>query len=240
MVRGLGHDRRGERLRAVKLRDVGLGDLRLLVVLREDFAAVLRAVVGALVVQLGRVVRHREIDLQDFSVGDLLRVERDLHRLGVAGARRAHGVVVGVLLGAAGIAGHGLGDALGVLEHRLHAPEAAAGDHRGLQSFGGRCVDLRRLDLHGVFRMRLHQRQRRDQGQRREARSDQSGDAHVSISLKWLHAMYGPRAVSHTHVFTRLREGGVTARRPRSPRSGTAPAPAGRSSAACWAGRRRP
>ncbi len=57
-------------------------------------------------------------------------------------------VVARVLLVAAGIAGHRFGDALGVLVHRLDAPEAAAGDHRGLQALGRGGVHRRRVDLH--------------------------------------------------------------------------------------------
>ena len=53
---------------------------------------------------------------------------------GAAGAD--HLVMRGILL-AAGIAGHRLRDALGVLIDRLHAPEAAAGQHRRLQSAAG-------------------------------------------------------------------------------------------------------
>ena len=51
---------------------------------------------------------------------------------------RADALVVGVLLRAAGIAGDGVGDALDVLEHGLHAPEAAAGEHGGLEPRGRR------------------------------------------------------------------------------------------------------
>ena len=54
--------------------------------------------VRPLAVELGRVVRDREVDLQDLAVGDDARIERHLHRLGVAGGAAADRVVVRVLL----------------------------------------------------------------------------------------------------------------------------------------------
>ena len=83
-------------------------------------------------------MRHGKIDLQNLAVGDLLRIERHLHRLGVPGALGADHLVVRGFLGAAGIARDRAGDALGVLKHRLHAPEAAAGENDGLRRGAGR------------------------------------------------------------------------------------------------------
>ena len=71
-------DRRVERLRGGELGDIGFGDALLLVALGEDFGTILRARVRALVIELGRVVRDREIDLQDRSIADDMRIERDL------------------------------------------------------------------------------------------------------------------------------------------------------------------
>ena len=45
---------------------------------------------------------------------------------------------------AAGIAGYGVGDAVDVLEHALHAPEAAAGEDGGLGRRSPRFVERRR------------------------------------------------------------------------------------------------
>ncbi len=104
----------------------------------------MRARVGSLVVQLGRVMRHREINLQDGAVGNLLRIERHLHRLGVAGAAGADHLIMRRLFVAAGIAGDGRGHPLGMLKHRLHAPKAAACQHHGLHT-GAR----RRWRIHG-------------------------------------------------------------------------------------------
>ena len=127
-------------MRRVELRDVVLRDLRLLCALRKNLRAILRAAVRALTVELRRVVRDREIDLQDLAVGHLMRVEGHLHAFGVAGAARAHGFIVGVLCVAAGIAGHREGDALDVLVDGLDAPEASAGKNRRFRSraFRGR------------------------------------------------------------------------------------------------------
>ena len=80
-----GDDRRAERVGRIELRDIGLRHPRLFVVHGEDRRAVLRALVRALPVELGRIMRDREIDLQDAAVGDLARIEGDLDRFRVAG-----------------------------------------------------------------------------------------------------------------------------------------------------------
>src|SRR5262245_30531967 len=129
---GLGHDRAPESLRRIELRDVILCDFRLCIALRENLRAILRSGVRALAVELRRVVRDREEDLQDLAVGHLLRIESHLHGFGVAGAARADGLVNGILLRATGIARHRVLHALHVLVHGLDAPEAAAREHCGL------------------------------------------------------------------------------------------------------------
>src|ERR1700682_1569480 len=78
-VPDLRHDRLLVDFCGVELRDIGLSNLLLLVGSGEDRRAILRAAVRALPVQLRRVVRHREEDLQDLAVADLLRVVFDLH-----------------------------------------------------------------------------------------------------------------------------------------------------------------
>ena len=57
-----------------------------------------------------------------------MRIERDLDRFRVPGPPRADLLVAGGPLVAAGVAGHRFRHALHVLEHRLNAPKAAAGD----------------------------------------------------------------------------------------------------------------
>ena len=140
----------------IELRDIILRNFLLCLALRENFRAILRAGVGALAVELRRVVRDREIDLQDLAVGNLLRVEGHLNGFGVAGAARADGLVIGVLLRAAGIAGDRVLHALRVLEDRLDAPEASAREHRGFESGALRGRFRRgRRDGHGGFGMVL-------------------------------------------------------------------------------------
>src|SRR6266498_3521150 len=75
---------------SVELRDIRLGDALLLRTRREDRRAVLRADVRPLVIALGRVMGHREEELEEFSVGNHPRIERDLDGLGMAGIASAH------------------------------------------------------------------------------------------------------------------------------------------------------
>ena len=149
--RDLGYYRHRERMRLCQLRDIGFGDALLVGVGREDRAAVLRAFVGALIVELRRV-HHREIDAQDLAERNLLRIEDDADRFRIAGRSRAHLFIAAFRIGAAGEAGHDLRHALHMLEHALHAPETAAGENRGLgrefrrRAVGdGRGQGLRRL-----------------------------------------------------------------------------------------------
>ena len=79
----LGDDRFGKDVCRVQLRDISLGDAFLLVVGIENLGAVLRAHVGTLIVEFGRVVRDREIYLQNFAERNLPRIERHLHRFGI-------------------------------------------------------------------------------------------------------------------------------------------------------------
>ena len=71
-----------------------LGDLPLLGGGHEDRRAVLRADVVPLAVARGRVVHAEEPLLEQVGVRQLLRIEHDAHRLGVAGRARVH-VLVG-------------------------------------------------------------------------------------------------------------------------------------------------
>src|SRR3984957_6695431 len=67
----LGHDRLVVDLGGVELRDVGVRDLFLLVICREDRRAILRTAVRSLAIQLRRIVRDGKEDLQDLAVADL-------------------------------------------------------------------------------------------------------------------------------------------------------------------------
>ena len=87
----------------------------------------------------------------------LFRVVGDLHGFGVAGAARADHLVAGGRFVAACVARYGVEDALGVLEHGLHAPEAAAGEHGcgaarlGACLCGGRYIYGRGGQFDGFF-----------------------------------------------------------------------------------------
>ena len=62
----------------------GLGDAALLGVGRKDRRPVLRPDIGPLSIKLRRVVRHREMDLQDRAVAHHGGIERDLDDFGMA------------------------------------------------------------------------------------------------------------------------------------------------------------
>src|SRR4051794_2904872 len=122
-----GDDLCREHAHLAELRDVSLGDAGLLRRLRKDRRAVLTSDIGSLSIELRRVVRHREIDLQDAAVAYPLRVEGNPHRLGMTGPAATHHFVVRGSLGAAGIPRDRARDAGDVLKYALDAPEAAAG-----------------------------------------------------------------------------------------------------------------
>src|SRR5581483_8943533 len=95
-------------------------------------SAILRAGVRALPVQLRRVGRDREIHAQQLSIAHLCGIEFDTHRFCVSGIALADALVLRRACAAAGITRGHVRHALDVLEHPLQAPEAAAGQHRGL------------------------------------------------------------------------------------------------------------
>src|SRR5437660_5023400 len=142
----LRYDRAGKYLRLIELRDVGLRDALLFIVRIKDRRSVLSAFIGALTVQLGRIVRNREEHAQQFSVGDLRGIVDDLNRFGVAGVAGAHQLIFGSLSLSAGVAG-GRGDySPDVLEYGLHAPETSSGKDSCLLTRAGRAwsIDSRR------------------------------------------------------------------------------------------------
>src|SRR5579875_4159520 len=124
-----GDDLRAVNMRGIELRDIGLGDARLLVAGREDRRAILRADIGTLLVELGRIMGDRKIYLQNLAVANAPRIKGDLHRFGMAGLAGADGLVFRRRFIAAGIARNRADDAGDMLEDALHAPEAAAGEH---------------------------------------------------------------------------------------------------------------
>ena len=128
----LGHDRAGEGMRLAEFRDIGLGGPLLDIAGGENLGAVLRALVRPLPVQLCRVMRHREIDLQQAAVGDLLWIEGDFDRFRVPRAAGADLLVAWSRWRAARISRNRVRHAHGMLEDGLNAPEAAAGKNRFL------------------------------------------------------------------------------------------------------------
>src|ERR1700691_4828506 len=128
------HDRLWKNTRLIELGDIRLGDALLVSVRIEDSRAIRWSLIGALIIQFGRIVRNREINLQNLAVGNLLRIVSDLNRLGVTGPFGADHLVMGGFLLAAGIPGYGVDDPLGMLENTLHAPEAAIRQNQALPS----------------------------------------------------------------------------------------------------------
>src|SRR5687768_7418464 len=100
--------------------------------MREDDAAVLRALIGSLPVDLRRVV-HRPEDLEELIEGDDLGIERHLDDFGVTGRVTADLPVRGVLDDPAAVAGDGVDHAGDLAEQVLDAPEAAGAEGRGLR-----------------------------------------------------------------------------------------------------------
>src|SRR2546428_9653138 len=123
----LGRDRAPEALREALLRLLRQAALRVVVV--EDRGAVLVAVVAELRLRRERVDVVPE-DVEQLLVSELAGVVDDLDRLGVARAARRHLLVGGVLGVAARVADGGRDDPVQLLEGRLHAPEASAGEGR--------------------------------------------------------------------------------------------------------------
>src|SRR3954451_21993064 len=129
----LGHDLAGPQARGLDVGDRVLGDLALLVARVEDLGPVGRADVVALAVT-GRRVVDLEEELEDVPVGDPLRVEDDLDRLGVTGV-----VPVGrVVVLAARVADPGGDDAVAPAQQLLDAPEAASREDRRLSGLAHR------------------------------------------------------------------------------------------------------
>src|SRR4051794_15010240 len=95
----------------------------------EDDGAVLSPDVGALPVQLRRVVRAPE-DVEQTVVRHGRGIELHLDDLRVAGAVRAHVVVGRVLERSSAVADCGVADALDLAELLLDSPEAARAERR--------------------------------------------------------------------------------------------------------------
>ena len=120
----------------------------MIVVLREDDRAVLRAGVGTLAVEGGRVVGvPKKVD--DFLVGNFRRVVGDLHDFGVSGSAGAD-LLVGRVFGlSAGVAGDNGDDAGEAFVNGFDAPEASSAEG-GCFSFHGFGLGLEGRCQHGT------------------------------------------------------------------------------------------
>ena len=104
-------------------------------------------------IEFGRIVGHRKEHPQQGAIGDLAGIEFDLHRFRMAGRAGADQFIARVFDGSAGIAGENLPYAFDMLENALHAPKAAAGEHRGFLAAWrrGRGIDRGRRRQNGRF-----------------------------------------------------------------------------------------
>jgi hypothetical protein len=84
----LGHNRRMEDPRLIQLLDIRFRDPLLRWVRVENNRPVLRTYIGSLPVELRRIVRDVEENLQQLPIRDLARIVGDLNRLNVAGLSR--------------------------------------------------------------------------------------------------------------------------------------------------------
>src|ERR1041385_795686 len=115
---------------------------------------VLHALVRALTVQLRGIVRNGEIDTQDLAIRHLPWIESDLHRFRVARIATADGLVLRRTLRTAGVTRKHFRHTLHMLEHALHAPEAAARQDGGFARGAGANVDgRRRQHARGLVRL---------------------------------------------------------------------------------------
>src|SRR5512146_2843476 len=129
-------------------------DAHLLVAMRVDARAVLRADIVALAIRRGRVV-DREEDLEQVAKADALRVVGDAHDLGVAGVAAADLLVARPRDVAVAVARFDAEHAVDIEIDGFEAPEAAAGERGDLG--GGRRVGhggLRGMRVHPIIRPR--------------------------------------------------------------------------------------
>ena len=125
-----------------------VGYPHLVVVFRQDDRAVLRASVGTLTIEGGRVMRLPE-KIDDLFVGNLCRVVLYLHHLGMAGFAGPD-FLVGRILGLpAGVAGHNGDDAGEAFVNGFDAPEASSAEG-GCFSFHGFGIGLEGYGQHGA------------------------------------------------------------------------------------------
>jgi hypothetical protein len=127
----LGHDIVVVGVAGIEFGDERLGLFLLVVAVREDRRAVLRAHIRSLPVELGRVV-NGEKHLEQVAVADLVGVVLDLDDLGMACVAGTDLSVRRIGHVAAGVAGDSRLDTGELLERGLDTPETAATERRRL------------------------------------------------------------------------------------------------------------
>jgi hypothetical protein len=120
------HDLRNDRHTGCQLPDIGSSDLLLLGAGVKNCGAVLTADIGALTVELGRVMRDADEHMQQLPVGYLRRIECDAHGFRVPRVAQAHDVVMRRCSAATRIARDDFGYPFDMLEYRIHTPKAAS------------------------------------------------------------------------------------------------------------------
>lgn len=129
----------GEDFTLVELCDVRLGDVFLLIVGVENSRTVLRADIGALAIELCRVMSHGEKDFKQFPEADDLGIVGDLNGFGVLGFSGADGLVVGVVLVSPCVSGNDIRDPGNLFKDGFGAPKTPACQNKsggGLIGFG--------------------------------------------------------------------------------------------------------
>src|SRR5262249_34366214 len=112
---------------------------------------ILSAGVRSLPVELCWVMRHREQNLQQFTVGYFFRVEKDLYRLRMACLTAADNFILSRRFLTTRISGQNFLYATHMLKNPLDAPKAACGHHSSLGwALRFRIVDQRcwKRDVH--------------------------------------------------------------------------------------------
>lgn len=129
----------GEDFALVELYDIRLGDLFLLIIGVENGRTVLRSDIGALTIELCRVMSHGEKDFKQFSEADDLGIVSNLNGFGVLGFSGADGLVVGVVLVSTCVSGNDIRDPGDLFKDGFGAPKTPACQNKpggGLIGFG--------------------------------------------------------------------------------------------------------
>src|SRR6266851_3534126 len=116
----------------VQLLDIRLADPLLVLRRKKNCRAILRAMVGPLLVQLCGIMCDGKEHLQDLPERNLRRIKNYFDSLRVPRPSRAHFFIRRRIRRSSRIAGSGAKDALQSLKHGLNSPEASTSDHSSL------------------------------------------------------------------------------------------------------------